>query len=260
MPITGYHHVFLNDDGTLPVAGLAECKAIINAAGAVKGDRSMLEQANIRLPVAIAGSAKAAGVPKMVQVSSFSVFGSIEHIDRTTPEQPTGDYGRSKLEGDRALQAIADDDFAVQSLRLPFMFSASHPGLFGPLLSIADVFRILPDVRGSSIRRSMITYATAAQTLIECASNWRNGIAMAADRAEFSYPLLTRLLFEHAGKRVAIVPVPQAASRSVSVLVPGIGRRLFRSSLLDPSANETSSNTSDLETTLRKLIENRYRT
>lgn len=257
-PLPGFDHAQLGADGAPPTDTLERCRAVINAAGSVTGDDAALYAANIRLPLAIAGAAKAAGVAKMVQVSSFAIAGVAEHIDASTPERPINVYGRSKAAGDREILAIAGDGFAVECLRLPFMFSAARPGLLSPLLSLSDRLRLLPGSTGRPFRRSMFTYADAARALIACTEDSREGKSFAADPRLFDYSLLISVLAEEAERRVRILSVPQPLVAAVDRLFPAIGRRLFRSSVLDPRVNRAGERPLGLEAELRQLVRRRY--
>ncbi len=256
--LKGFDHVFLAKDGTPPAGMLVECDAVINAAGRITGDQVMLDAANIDLPRKIALAAREAGLRKMVQVSSFSAFGTTELIDAMTRDRPTNAYGRSKVAGDLAIQGLATADFAIESLRLPFMFSRQKPGLLSPLLTLAQTFRMLPAVKGKTIRRSMLTYADAARTLVSSASDHRSGTTMAADPMLFDYPLLVKLIGEETGQKVGIFSIWEPFAKTVEAVLPGIGRRLFRSSVLDQSVNRIDDKLVGLESELRALVRHRY--
>ena len=257
-PLPGFEHAPLGPDGTPPASVLLRCRAVINVAGSVTGDDATLDAANIRLPLAIAHAARNAGIAKMVQVSSFATAGRAEYIDAATPERPINAYGRSKAAGDRAVLALATDAFRIECLRLPFLFSATKPGLFAPLLSLSDRLRMLPARADRPFRRSMFTYADAARALIASAKDSCGGISFAADPQLFTYSLLTTILAEEADRTVRIVPVPRPLVAAINGLLPGIGRRLFRSSVLAPSANRAGERPPGLEVELRQLVRNHY--
>ena len=231
---------------------------MINAAGSVTGDDAALDTANIRLPLAIAKAAKAAGLEKMVQVSSFAIAGAADFIESSTPERPINAYGRSKAVGDSEILAIPSDSFAVECLRLPFMFSAEKPGLLSPLFSVADKLRVLPSCADRPFRRSMITYTDAARTLIACAKDSCNGKSFASDPRLFDYPLFIAILAEEAARQVRILSVPRPLVVAIDFLLPTIGRRLFRSSVLDPCINRAGKRSLGLELELRLLAKKRY--
>lgn len=253
-PVPSFQHAELNFDGTPPAAMLAQCSAVINAAGNVSGDKKLLNEANVRLPLAIANAAKAAGVPKFVHVSSFAVVGTAEHIDAMTPDAPINAYGRSKAEGELELRSDADGAMSIEILRLPLMFSSAKPGLLSPLLELATKLRVLPSVVDRPVRRSMLTYASAARLLVECAASDRRGIGYAADPLPFDYELLASILWDESSLRVGMIPLPRFAAAAANIILPGIGRRLFRSSLLSPQANLAGTKALDIEKELRAAV------
>lgn len=257
-PVSGYEHAPLTDEGAPPAEALRRCRALINAAGKITGDKDDLEAANVHLPLRLARAAAAAGVSKMVQVSSFSVAGAAEKIDDATPERPISAYGRSKAMADDAIAALATHDFAVESLRLPFMFSSTKPGLLTPLLSFRDRVGWLPGRGDRPLQRSMFTYKCAAHALTACAGDMRSGKAYAADPVVFEYALLKQLMAEE-GEHVKILGIPGPLAASINLLVPTVGRRLFRSSVLSPASNRAAFAESSLEKELRSLIISRYR-
>ena len=254
----GFDHMCLAADGTPSVDELTDCDAVINAAGRVSGDRAALTLANVDLPQRIAIAARDAGVRKMVQVSSFSVYGPVEHIDAATPVRPTSDYGRSKSQGDEVIAALATAHFAVESLRLPFMFSRHNPGLLAPLSTLARTVRMLPVVKGKVVRRSMLTYADAAGALVNCAADNRTGATMAADPLLFDYPLFAEMIEAETGNVVRVFPISMRLATVFEALAPAIGRRLFRSSVLDPSVNRMGKAAAGLDAELRAFIRHRY--
>lgn len=257
-PMPGFAHERLGPGGSLPHTALEQCRAVINVAGSVTGPASELEAANVQLPLSIARAAAAAGVFKMVQVSSFAVYGAVNRIDSTTPQRPINHYGHSKCRGDQLLSTIANDRLAVESVRLPFMFSSTKPGLLLPLLRLAEVLRVLPESVPNPVQRSMITYEAAARTLVECAAVEREGISHAADPQPFTYSLLAHMLLEATNRRTSVIKVPSLAKNAINWFLPGVGRRLLMSNLLDPQINTAAKATSDLETELRALLKLRY--
>lgn len=74
---------------------------------------------NCKAAVAIAGMAKQAGVKHFVFASSCSVYGFADTAPRTELSEvsPLTAYARSKVEGERGLEVIADNNFRVTCLR-----------------------------------------------------------------------------------------------------------------------------------------------
>lgn len=257
-PLPGFEHIRLGRDGSLPAQMLGRCSAVINAAGCVTGDAPTLQSANVDLPQTVARAAKDAGVPRMIQVSSFSILGAAEYIDSSTDERPINAYGRSKAAAEQLLLGYSDDAFSVECVRLPFLFSATTPGLLAPLLSLATRLRHLPTPTGHPVRRSMITYADAARQLVNAARSEGGRISFAADPQLFDYDLLGSVLVEEAGMALRIIPLPWIAVAGIDRLFPMIGRRLFRSSVLAQEINRAGDRPLGIEDELRKLIRSTY--
>lgn len=232
-----FTHVRLGEDGTLPEDALDGVDAIVNAAGRVNASRSELHEANVVLPLLWAQQARDGGVAKFVQVSSFSVYGDCELIGNETPIAPKTEYGRSKAEGDRRLLALARLGFAVECVRLPFLFGVDQPGLVAPLMA---AFRKLPAWPVSSVptQRSMMTYSDAGLILAEAAGDLaRGGITHAADPTRFDFAMFARVMREEANAPVRLLSVHSWATTPLRWLAPSIYRRLFLSSTLCGDAN-----------------------
>jgi UDP-glucose 4-epimerase len=228
----------IGSDGAVDPAHLHGLDAIINCAGRVDGALSDIEQANVTYPIAVARAARAAGVPRFVQVSSFAVYGSVERIGPETPLYPASPYGRSKLEAERRLQDLATPDFRPLSLRLPFMFSAEDPALLGRLVAIMRRLGALPSPAGKLARRSMITYAGAAEALLRRATTDASPeVLAAADPRPLALTEIAQAVARELDRRITILNLPRPAVAAIGVVAPGVATRLFRSSVLDASAN-----------------------
>ncbi|MCA9299167.1 MAG: SDR family oxidoreductase, partial [Phycisphaerales bacterium] len=82
-------------------------------------DPSLNFKLNGALPSYLAFMAKRAGVRRYIYASSCSVYGYTvnELYDEDSPVSCNYPYGISKLQGERGVQQLADDDFSVISLR-----------------------------------------------------------------------------------------------------------------------------------------------
>jgi len=231
--------VLIDTDGDVDPRLLDGISAIINCAGRVTGTNEALDEANFRYPATLAERARAAGVARFVQVSSFSIFGRTARIGAATPLAPTTAYGASKLKAEQALAARDTVAFQTVALRLPFMFSAEEPQLLGRLVAIMRRTRILPTLRNKPSRRSMITYEGAASALVTLATAPAvpGSTLMAADPAPLELVTVARLIGERLGDRIAVIPTPAALVAAAQWAAPTMIDRLFDSSVLDPAAN-----------------------
>lgn len=89
-------------------AALAAFDVVINAAGDARAsagpaDSGNLLAANAVLPAVVAGAAHAAGVRRMVHVSTAAVQGRLDPLDETALHLPLSPYAASKAQGERFL-------------------------------------------------------------------------------------------------------------------------------------------------------------
>jgi UDP-glucose 4-epimerase len=211
---------------------------VINCAGLSRGSLQQLEQANVCFAEKLARASKQAGVRHFVQVSSFSVFGRVDQIGPASALRPDSAYGCSKLLAERRLAALAADGFEVTILRLPFMFSAEHPGLLRPLLRGMRRFRIMPArVGGQPLKRSMITFDDAAALLVGLVWAPHRGVLSAADPEPLALSRLAELARHHWGCSIALLPTPRALASVIGLVSPRIGNSLLKSSVLEASIN-----------------------
>lgn len=231
--------ILIDANGEVDPSALDGISAIINCAGRVTGTEEALDQANLHYPATLAERARAAGVARFVQVSSFSIFGRTERVDAATPFVPATAYGASKLKAEQALAALDTMHFQTVALRLPFMFSAEQPALLGRLVAIMRRTRTLPTLRNNPSRRSMITYDGAAAALVTLATapDVPAGGLTAADPAPLELVMVARLIGERLGDRIAVIPAPAALVAVARWAAPTLVDRLFGSSVLDQAAN-----------------------
>lgn len=255
-----FEHVSLKNNEAIESLDWQKFYAVVNVAGRVQGNMIELMDANVHFPTTLALAARAANVKQFVQVSSFAVYGFAEHIDDDTPEAPANDYGRTKAEADRKLHALADDGFSVASLRLPFLFDADRPALFGPLFKAIQMLPYFP-VSSQPVMRSMISYTDAALSLRTVVEGHRSGIFHAAAPTIFNLNLLGSLIFEESRFRLRTIRLPDFVTRIIRIAAPNIYRRHFKSNILSPGINIALGHTdiTDIEPPLRALVRQYFR-
>jgi len=91
-------------------------------------DPDLTMDINHQATIHLARLAKQAGVPRFLYASSCSNYGASggeEMLDENAPLNPITAYGRSKVESERDLAAMADDDFSPTSLRCATAYGVS---------------------------------------------------------------------------------------------------------------------------------------
>lgn len=237
--VDGAETVLLGPAGLADQAKLAGMSAIINCAGAVRGKPVVLDAANVAFATGLAAQARSAGVPVFVQVSSFSVYGQIERIFPDSPVDPGNAYGRSKADAEAEICAMTTPAFRPVAVRLPFMFSATDPGLIGTMIKALERLRVIPVRLRGQTQRSMLTYRGAAETLVDIANQNRAtpSILAAADPRPFDMLRFARKLEATGARKLIEIPIPGCLEHAGYAVMPGLVSRILRSSVLEPEAN-----------------------
>ena len=97
-------------------------------------DPEIYHRINTLLPFEFAQKAKSEGVKRFLFLSTAGVYGQgktlpqTNVIDANTPLEPVGLYGQSKLEAERMLQQLADEQFLLTVVRPINVYGKNCPG------------------------------------------------------------------------------------------------------------------------------------
>ena len=137
-------------------------------------NESLYEAVNHRLAVEIATRAKADGVGQFVLFSTMSVYGlTVGHIGPETPTAPTTAYGRSKLEAEQDIAALADGQFHVAVLRPPMIYGRGCRGNYPKLAALARKTPVFPCVANE---RSMLYIDTLCRFMARLLESGAGGL------------------------------------------------------------------------------------
>lgn len=118
---------FSDYDVICDVAGIAHIKE-------KKANRNLYYKINRDLAVEIARKAKSDGVKQFIYLSSMSVYGLTEgEINKYTVPKPKDAYGKSKLEAEKLLWELNDEDFIVSIIRPPMVYGNACKGNYQKL-------------------------------------------------------------------------------------------------------------------------------
>lgn len=134
-------------DTVLHVAGIAH-----NSSNANMED--LYYQVNRDLTYDIAKKAKNDGIPHFINMSSIIVFGTKqEKVNSLTKPNPDNFYGDSKLQGEKKINNLVNDNFKVAHIRPPMVYGSNSKGNFPLLANLAVKVPFFPDFDN---KRSMI--------------------------------------------------------------------------------------------------------
>lgn len=228
-------------------AALAGCDTVIHLAARVHvmDEREpdplrLYRQTNVEASLALARQAHAAGVRRLVFVSSVKVNGeatcgtAFGPDDRPRPSDP---YGISKHEAEQALLALGRAcGLEVVIVRPPLVYGPGVKANFLGLIKLVE--RGLPLPFGSvDNRRSMVALDNLVDLLVTCATHpaAAGRIFMVSDGVDLSLAHLIRMIAAGFGTRAALLPVPPALMRGAARLTGrgAIADRLFGSLQVD---------------------------
>lgn len=201
--------------------------AVINAAGIVHincDDADLYNRVNTTLAIECAQRAKESGVKQFVQLSTLSVYtpkrgiGVENEITGDTKENPETLYGISKLNADRELVKLNEEDFKVAIVRTPMVYGADCKGNYARLSKIAQKLPIFPKIDN---KRSMIYIYTLTEFLMQLIKNKDSGIFYPQNPEYVSTSEMVRLIRKAKGKKTCLT---KAFNPLLKLMSKGNGR------------------------------------
>lgn len=154
-------------DGKWRNTSFAGHYAIFHVAGLAHADVTSVSEEvkrkyyaiNCDMAIETAKKAKADGVQQFIFMSSMSVYGESAPVGKQrvitedTPTSPANFYGDSKVQAEKGLLELNDENFKVVILRPPMVYGKGSKGNFPILEKFARTLPVFPDIKNE---RSMI--------------------------------------------------------------------------------------------------------
>lgn len=166
---------------------------------------------------------------RLVFLSSIGVVASTSEtvLTEESPCSPTGDYGRSKLQGETEIRSILADsssDWCI--VRAPLVYGPGNPGNMARLGKLVRLRLPLPF---SSIanRRSFVYVGNLTHFLLCCAlhPDASRQTFLVSDSQDLSTPRLVRMIATSSGRRVILFPMAPGLARLAGRVGDWIGER-----------------------------------
>lgn len=158
---------FVGYDAIFHVAGIAHMKE-------TRKNAPLYYMVNCDLAVETACKSKADGVKQFVFLSSMSVYGmETGVITRETQPAPKTHYGKSKLEAEKRISALADENYFVAILRPPMVYGKGCKGNFKLLEKLSLYLPIFPYIEN---QRSMLYIENLTEFVRLIIENNENGL------------------------------------------------------------------------------------
>lgn len=167
------------------------------------------------------------GVPWMLVMSSFSVYGAEGRrdilVDRETEPLPATPYGRSKLASEAAARdALRDSGTGLAVVRAPLVYGPGQErGSFPALMELSRRVPMFPETRNA---RSMIFSQNLCELCRLLADDREEGLFLPQDGSYHDTAGLVRGLAARQGHRVLIVPGTSFLTHASCHLSPKLGK------------------------------------
>ncbi len=227
-PATDWRDALAGVQTLFHLAGVAHSGIADDAAIAAR-----YEAVNVQGSIALARQAAAAGVKRLVFMSSIKVNGEQAAPDAPYRESdvpaPQDIYGRSKRDAEAALRAIGrETGLEIVVLRSPLVHGPGARGNLANLLALCDSPWPLPFGALTGNRRSLVARANLIDALALAASHpaAAGEIFLLRDGDDLSTAALVRTLRRALGRPERLLPVPAA-------LLAGAARLAGKGALAD---------------------------
>lgn len=213
---------------------------------------------NRDLPVAIAKKAKEEGVNQFIFFSSMIIYGKDKTIGNdfiinsdTIPE-PKNYYGKSKLEAEKLLLDLEDENFKITILRLPMVYGPNCKGNFPQLLKVARKSPFCPLILNN---RSMIYVDNLCEYLKIVIENKLSGILYPQNTNYISTVSIIRIAAKEFNHRICFTklfnPLIYLLSKNIGIINKIFGTKIYDTSL---SSSMEKYNKVDFETSIKECV------
>ncbi len=197
---------FSGYDAIFHVAGIAHIRETAENA-------ALYYSVNRDLAIETAEKAQKSGVKQFIFLSSMSVYGLEEGaISLKTAPAPKSNYGKSKLEAEAGINALAGTDFQVAVLRPPMVYGEGCKGNYQSLITFAKKMPFFPDYKN---KRSMIHIDTLSETVKDLLDTNARGLYLPQDA---EYICTCRMVQEIAADMGKKLPLLKILNPAVSLL------------------------------------------
>ncbi|SDB81102.1 UDP-glucose 4-epimerase [Pelagirhabdus alkalitolerans] len=160
-------------------------------------------QVNRDLTIDVAKKAKKEGVAQFIFMSSIIVYGDgssdLDVITRDTEPNPSNFYGESKLQAERGIEPLSDDQFKVAIIRPPMIYGKGSKGNYPKLSKLARLTPVFPNIEN---QRSMLHVDNLTEFLRLVIDKQDNGLFFPQNKEYVKTSELVKQISKVHGKKV----------------------------------------------------------
>lgn len=202
-------------DSVIFFAGIAHVKES-------KIDKSLYYKVNCELAYKVAEKASNDSVRHFVYISSMSVYGNnVYKITSETIENPSTEYGKSKLKAEKLLSELENKDFKIAIVRPPMVYGYDSIGNYQKLSKLNKLLRIFPDTKN---KRSMIYIENLNEFLLQIILREKNGVMHPQNKEYVCTTDLYKKISQYNERKVFFIPFKK---KIISLLRVNVLNKLF---------------------------------
>lgn len=210
--IYSVHTISLKND-SWKEKNLSQYDVVLHVAGIahVSSDPKLEDlyyKVNRDLTVDIAKKAKAEGVKQFIFMSSIIIYGNSDInngvIDQATVPVPSNFYGNSKLQAEKSIIPLENDNFKIVILRPPMIYGKGSKGNYPKLANLAKRTPFFPNFKN---KRSMLHIDNLCEFIRLMINNRESGIFFPQNNEYVQTSELVRLIAETYGKKVMLIKI-----------------------------------------------------
>lgn len=168
-------------------------------------NQGLYDKVNRDLPIELATLAKKAGVAQFIFLSSMSVYGNNEEvITKSTKENPSTYYGKSKLAAENGLKKLADDSFNLLILRPPMVYGPNATGNYTRLSKLSKLTVAFPKINNN---RSMIFIDNLMEFIKQAIDRELSGLSFPQNKEYVTTSTLVKTIRQANGKKTLLTSI-----------------------------------------------------
>ena len=210
--------------------------AIVHQTKEIKKEKYFEINSDLAFNVAV--KAKENGLKHFVFFSSIKVYGDggykIVRYDENSRCTPVDNYGKSKLDAERRILELADDEFIVSIIRPSMVYGKGVKANMALLIKLIQKLPIIP-LGGINNKRSMVSLNNLATIVEKVVDFEQTGVYLACDPKPVSTTELITKLNKSLELNKKIIKLPPFVQSVFKLIMPFKSRRVFGSFYVDPT-------------------------
>lgn len=203
-------------DGSWKEKDFSKYEVVFHVAGIAHSDNNKISKEkeilyrkiNTDLTIDVAKKAKEAGVKQFIFMSSAIVYGNSapykkeKIITKQTTPSPANCYGDSKLQAEKGIMSLEDDNYKVVILRPPMIYGKGCKGNYKALSKFAKKFPLFPKVKNN---RSMLYIENLCEFIRLMIENKERGIFWPQNEEYVCTSSMVKSIAEKNNKKIILI-------------------------------------------------------